>query len=487
VRLASARRPAEWWGGAAAATVTFGFALYDLGSRSFWGDEAFSVTLARKPSAEFWHVVSTSQANMSLYYVLLRAWARLGDGETVVRLLSVLAAVLAVLVLYAAAARLFDRRVATLAALLLALNGFFLRYAQEARSYALVVLLTTLATVLFLVLEERQHAQRLGVAYVLVGALALYAHFFAAFVLVGHVIALAVAHRRLRPQLLRLTAVALLVVPLVLFALFRDAGQISHLTRPTPTYVVETLRQLAGGTYPLLALYAAGVSIAAVTWVRRAGRRSDWPMIVASTWAATPVAGAMLVSAGKPVFAARFLIVALPGIVLLVAIALARLPAVAILPGIGLVLALSAVHVIRTQGKPQEDFRAATAFLLANDAPGDAVAFYRTSRRIPFEYYARRDQALALPRSLLPTSPYGRFDMVDDYRHTELTKAELAAIAHAASRGRVWLFLSRAASERAREKQRNRARLVTAVEQQARLRRRRLFAGLDIRLYEPRR
>jgi mannosyltransferase len=487
VRVKAERlRPADWWPGAAAAAAAVGLALYHLGSRSFWGDEAFSVTLARKPSAEFWHVVSTSQANMSLYYVLLRVWTTLGDGETVVRLLSVLAAAMGVLVLYKAAARLFDRRVATLAALLLAVNGFFLRYAQEARSYALVLFLTTLATLLFLVLEERRDARRVGVAYVLIGALALYAHFFAAFVLGAHLIALAVARRPLRAQLLRLAAIGLLIVPLALFALSRDAGQISHLTRPTPMDVVLTLRQLAGGTYRLLALYAAGVFVAAVTWLRRVGRWSDWPMIVAATWAATPVVGSLLASVGKPIFAPRFLIVALPGIVLLVAIALARLPEVATVAGMGLVLAFSVAHVIRTQGSPQEDFRAATRFVLANEAPGDAVAFYRTSRRIPFEYYARRDGLRALPRSLLPTSAYGHFDLVDDYRHTQVTQAELAAIADAASRGRVWLFLSRSGNERVREKQENRARLVAAVVRHARLRTRRLFAGLDIRLYEPR-
>ena len=485
VTLAAERvRPLEWWRPAAVAAVTFGFALYHLGSRSLWGDEAFSVTLARQPIGEFWRVVSKSQANMSLYYVLLKGWTTLGDGEAVVRLLSVLAAVLAVLVLYAVAARLFDPRVATAAALLLGMNAFFLRYAQEARSYSLVVLLTALATLLFLELEERP-SLRLGVAYVLVGALALYAHFFAAFVLGGHLLALAIAGRALGPQLVRLAAVGALVVPLAFFAVFRDAGQISHLTRPGPTYVVFTLRQLAGGTRPLLALYALAVVVAAVTWLRSRGWRGRWPMVVAATWAATPIVGALLASVGKPLFAPRFLIVALPGIALLVAVGLARLPPAATYAGLGLVLALSAVHVIRTQGKPQEDFRAATAFVLENDEPGDAVAFYRTSRRIPFEYYARRDGIRELPRSLLPTSPYGRFDMVGDYRHTELTTGDLATIGDAASHGRFWLFLSNSENERAEEKRENRARLLAVVDRRADLRVRRLFAGLDVRLYEP--
>jgi 4-amino-4-deoxy-L-arabinose transferase-like glycosyltransferase len=468
----------RWLGAAAAVAVAAGLGLYHLGSRSLWGDEAFSVTLARKPFGEFWHVVATSQANMSLYYVLLRGWLELGDGETVVRALSLLAGVAAVAVLYAAAERLFDRRIATLAALLLAVNAFFLRYAQEARSYALVLLLTTVATLLFLRLEERGG---LGVAYVVVGALALYAHFFAGFVLVGHLLALAIAGRPLRAQLLRLAAIGVLAVPLALFALFRDEGQVSHLVRPTPTYVVDTLRDLAGGTRLLLLLYVVAVVVAGAGLLRR----RDWPLVVAATWAATPVVGALVVSIGKPLFAPRFLIVALPGIVLLVAVGLTRVPLPATAAAFGLLLALSSVQVARTLGHPQEDFRAATAFVLANARSGDAIAFYRTSRRIPFEYYAGRVGGGALPRSLLPTSPYGRFDLVADYRHTNVTRPELAAIATAASRGRVWLLLSRSEDERVRAKQENRARLVSTVERRADLRRRRLFAGLDVRLYEP--
>jgi len=471
----------RWLGAAVAVAVAFGLGLYHLSSRSLWGDEAFSVTLARKPAGEFWHVVATSQANMSLYYVLLRGWIKLGDGEGAVRALSLLAGVLAVAVLYVAAERLFDRWVASLAALLLAVNAFFLRYAQEARSYALAMLLTAVATLLFLRLEERPGTRRLGLAYVAVGALALYAHFFAAFVLAGHLLALAIARRPLRAQLLRLAAIGLLAVPLGLFALFRDEGQVSHLVRPTPTYVVDTLQGLAGGTRLLLVLYAAAVVIAGASLIRRL----DWPMVVAATWAATPVVGALVISIGKPLWAPRFLIVALPGIVLLVAVGLRRVPLPATAAAAGLLLALSSVHVARTLGDPQEDFRAATAFVLANERSGDVAAFYRTSRRIPFEYYAARSGAEALPRSLLPASPYGHFDLVADYRHTNVTPSELSAIAATAARDRMWLLLSRSEDERVEAKQENRARVVAAVERGADLRRRRLFAGLDVRLYEP--
>ena len=475
----------RWWGCAAAVALTVGLGLFRLGSRSLWGDEAFSVALAGQPAGEFWLVVTESQANMSLYYVLLKGWTAFGQDETSVRALSLAAAVLAVLVLFVAAERLFGRRVAVLASLLLAVNPFFLRYAQEARAYSLVLLLATAATAVFLALEEHPHGAPAEAAYVVIGALAMYAHFFAIFVLGSHLLALAIARRPLRAQVVRLACVGVLSLPLALFVLFRDAGQVSHLTRPTPTDVREALTQLAGGTGPLLLLYGLAVLVGVWSWLRAADQWRRWPLTVAVTWATTPIVGAVVVSLGKPLFAPRFLTIALPGIALLVAAGLARLRPAATLAALVLVVALSVVQVARVQGKPQEDFRAATAFVLERAAPGDAIAFYRTSRRIPFEYYARHHAERTLPRSLMPTSPYGRFDLVADYRHTRLTRTELAAIGDAASRHRVWLFLSRPENERVREKRENRARLVRTVERRAHLRLQRLFAGLDVRLYEP--
>ena len=124
--------------------------------------------------------------------------------------------------------------------------------------------------------------------------------------------------------------------------------------------------------------------------------------------------------------------------------------------------------------------------MLANAAEGDAVVFYRTSRQLGFQYYVQKEGARRLPRTVPPASPYGRFDLIDDYRHTELTAAELAGIRAAASRDRLWVFLSAFDDERVPAKRRNRARLLAAVSQSAELRERRLFAGLDVRLYAPR-
>src|SRR5436305_504549 len=113
--------------------------------KPFWFDEAYSVELARIDWRNFLHLLWWREANMSLYYVLLRIWLHIGQSPFFIRSLSVLITVATLPPIYWLARLLYDRQVALLAAALFALNAFDVRYAQEARSYALFVLLATLS------------------------------------------------------------------------------------------------------------------------------------------------------------------------------------------------------------------------------------------------------------------------------------------------------------------------------------------------------
>ena len=59
--------------------------LHLLTRRDLWVDEALSVVLARMPWRHFWQALWDFQANMALYYLLLRGWLHLGDSEGLVR------------------------------------------------------------------------------------------------------------------------------------------------------------------------------------------------------------------------------------------------------------------------------------------------------------------------------------------------------------------------------------------------------------------
>src|SRR3954471_13122822 len=70
-----------------------------LGARSFWADEIVSVKLATDNWGGFWFWVSSREANMALYYLLLRGWIKFGDSEAQVRLFSSLIGIVTVPVL----------------------------------------------------------------------------------------------------------------------------------------------------------------------------------------------------------------------------------------------------------------------------------------------------------------------------------------------------------------------------------------------------
>ena len=134
------------WTLVSTATIVAGvLRFHALDRKPFWLDEGVSVAISRLDWYNFIRLMWRREANMSLYYVLLRGWQHLGGSEFFLRSLSVVFAVATVPAIYWLGLRLFDRRVATIASFIFALNAYSIRYAQEARSYSLYVFLGTLS------------------------------------------------------------------------------------------------------------------------------------------------------------------------------------------------------------------------------------------------------------------------------------------------------------------------------------------------------
>ncbi|MEJ2148413.1 MAG: glycosyltransferase family 39 protein, partial [Chloroflexota bacterium] len=165
-----------------------GLRFYNLGGQSFWNDEGNSARLAERPLSQ---IVEGAAGDIHPpgYYLALAGWrALVGESEFGLRALSAFASLLTVAAVGAIGARLFDRRVGLLAALLAALSPFQVYYAQEARMYALLALLAALsirltAAVLTIPGEMaagRFNPHRAGAiigGYVLVNAAGLYTHY----------------------------------------------------------------------------------------------------------------------------------------------------------------------------------------------------------------------------------------------------------------------------------------------------------------------
>src|ERR1700734_80899 len=166
--------------GGAAAVLRFSF----LVRKPFWFDECFSVEVARLGWTDFCRLMWRREANMSLYYLLLRGRLHFGSSPFFIRSLSVIISLVTLPAIFWLASRLFDRRVGLLAVALMSFNAFHIRYAQEARSYSLFVLLAILSSGFFVsALREPSLRNRCG--YVLASVLAVYAHLYALLLLVA--------------------------------------------------------------------------------------------------------------------------------------------------------------------------------------------------------------------------------------------------------------------------------------------------------------
>lgn len=122
-------------------------------SRPLWYDEAFAVLFsAEGPRAMSYGTLIVDQGIAADvhplgYYTLLWAWQAVAGGSPfAVRALSVVLGLLLVYLGYRLARQLFDERIATVAALALALSPFQVHYSQEVRMYALLAVLLLGAT-----------------------------------------------------------------------------------------------------------------------------------------------------------------------------------------------------------------------------------------------------------------------------------------------------------------------------------------------------
>jgi mannosyltransferase len=419
---------------------------YHLGAKSLWWDEAFSVWLARLDWPVLWRSIRTAEANMMLYYLLLHFWIRLGMSEAVVRSLSTLAAVTCIVPFYFLGVRVLGARPALLASVLLASNAFFIRYAQEARAYSLELLLTVSSSLLFLRAIDRPTYWRWA-AYAVVSALAVYAHFFAAWVLVVQFLAAMIVPDRpgLRARFAwAQAAVAAELVPLAIFASQRY-GALAWVQRPTMGTVVKFGKELTGygGTaVTVLYLLLCLAFFLRNRWLPNDEQRTlRWQRDFVVLWLTVPILGTLTISwFAQPIFYGRFLFL------LVAPLALAAAGGIQVLPvrwvQLGTVVTLFALALggLRNWYKwiRKEDWRGAAAYVLYHAVPGDSIAFRPSGARWPSEYYLARLRPDGIPLvPSFPAVPWGALEP-DDFLLIE--RFDTWWNEHATSREHLWVM-----------------------------------------------
>jgi mannosyltransferase len=403
-----------------------------------WRDELATLVACGRPLPDLFALAGHVDLVHLAYYLPAKAVWAVVPSVTAVRMLSVVAMALTAGVLVRIGTALGSRRLGLIAGVLLVVNPFAARYAQEARPFAAVALAAALATLVLLRLlgatsvpARRRAARRYVVAVVALGLLNVLALLL---LTAAHAVVVAAGPRRWadgtparpRPVLVRPrrtvgedgtgavsplrrwlppAATGLLLVGPFVLATFAQRSQVAWI-EPPHLYDIRALVTLQLGSRPASLLVPALVVLLLLGPVLAARRRPDRDrprldparraaLVLGLAWVGVPVVLLFAVSRVIPLWDAHYLLFTAPGVCLALA---AAVPAGRLTPAgrtgaAGVAAAVAAVLVVAALGAGAQ---AAAREPLGHDADLAAVAKQLGDRARP------GDAAVLLPADLRP-------------------------------------------------------------------------------------
>jgi len=165
--------------------IYVGARLWHINSYSLWGGESWGLALIRQDWRSMMKDVVMDVAHPPLFYFLLRIWIAIGgEGLLWLKLLPVLFSIATIVpfVLLCRELRL-SRGATSLALLLAACDGYLIHYAQEVRSYSLLLCLAVTSAWLFVrFFNADDHVLRKAAILSVVNLLLVYTHYHGWFV-----------------------------------------------------------------------------------------------------------------------------------------------------------------------------------------------------------------------------------------------------------------------------------------------------------------
>lgn len=385
-----------------------------------WVDEGLSFGIADRPILDIPGVMRRD-GSPPLYYALLHVYTRVFavSSEPALHAFSLFFAVLSIPVAFVLARTLFGSRAGWIAAALLAFNPFLSQYAQEARMYALVVLLSVVVCATFVGAFVQDRGRGWTVAFGLAQATLLYTHNWGLFLGAGLAAAfLAFTRDRLREGVVAAGIVLVLYAPWLPTLLF----QVQHTGAPwanAPDFadLYEAPQDLLGLTGSYLLLVAGGFGLATIaSWRHREARAA----MVLATVAVFVLVVPWLLSQATPAWALRYTAVAVGPFVLLAALGTARAGWL----GVGAVALTVLVWAAKDAPETKSNVHSVTAAVAPSLRPGDTVISTQPEQAPVLHYYLRDVGELRWATLFGPLEDLGVTDWRDGTERLERTSVQ---------------------------------------------------------------
>ncbi|MDO8691203.1 MAG: glycosyltransferase family 39 protein, partial [Dehalococcoidia bacterium] len=428
--------------------LAFFLRAYRIDWQSLWVDENFTVILSAKDLASITQITS-GDVHPPLYYYLVHFWLQLtGQSEFSLRFLSLVFSLLFVPLVFKLGSQLVNRRVGIIAAFLGAIGPFQVYYAQEARMYSLMVMLSLLSTYAMArvagfgtistqSVDGLWRVRSRWATVIVSSALLLYVHYFGALVLLFQSSVILLARIRQRGLVIRwcLSQVAVLAlfspwIPVMMRTYVTNDEEWRRFIPFLPMFQ-DTMVSLSLGESTEQALYLALASgfflalligIAALAW----RKRSRPLLLFLGLYMFQPILITYAMSHSKPVFgASRYLIFVAPAFYVLVSIGLVSLRDrwrplfVALLSCLVLASGYSLGNNYFNDSFAKDDYRALARAIEASAKPEDGLVIMNG---VVFDYYYKG----STPRIYLPQQyPLNQLQVIDSLNGFSRGKSRL--------------------------------------------------------------
>jgi len=392
--------------------------IYNLGTESLWLDESISVDFS---SGSIGSIIAeiAGRNNPPLYWIILHFWIKLfGTSEAAIRSISAIFGILAIFVTYLVGRELFNRRVGLIASLISAVSYFHVYYSQEARPYALLLLLSLLSFLFFTKIlkhNKNWYYPCYFISIVLLG----YTHIYGLFVIASQPLIFFMLWYKYKPQRWRLiitwTAAFVSLIPLVMMLGTKTANITENglwIQEPSIHSIVNTIATFSGyGTAGniLLLVFFILVLIALIfdsckedNWIiskyLTTLGKTDWKswllsfkeLLLLAIWLWFPILVPYIISlVVTPIFVTRYTMGASSALYLLVARGIDNLSLKKfIYPTLMIITLISGYGLYNYYvNDVKEQWREAANIVELQSQPNDVLIFCSPGVERPFNYY----------------------------------------------------------------------------------------------------
>lgn len=455
------RAPAatELWFWRAAALAGLCFTLYyglirQL-ERGVWHDEALTTFFISLDWGELFSLMAQYEANMGLYYVLLKIWSTVSMSELWLRLFSLSAHFATGATLYIGAKRYLGVRSAYFFLTLFLSHYLLVRYSVEIRGYALAAFLVALLwTVSMRLATEKQLFW--WPSYAVIGAMAIYSHLLVSIAVLfsGLFVLLTITNLQdLKRWIVCHLFIVASFIPLLNFALTKENGQLEWIAAPTLKTLIYSLFDVSGAygyagrfvryfnfilvfsILPLLILFNTYSCYRKTLGLKANAFSKPYYLAVLSGFGLplAVVLGVFVLSSIEPAFSTRFFIPYIPLLILSAAFVMTRKPIYRFaLTPLPLLLMVSTVSYSE---RGDIEWRSAQKIIEDRCQTAESILFFKPSGQSAFTFYKETSNnecdAIILPYQLTKESYLDDYDLDSiDWAQLSHSRNSLVVLTH---------------------------------------------------------